>query len=389
VSSYGDISGTRRYVVTVTSMFFGYSSFAIDTGFPFILQGYMGYGISSMVAPLKCYNGYKNYQLGWYADKQSNVDPFSAPGTYTLSAFIHYDRATSSEPVILSIGDYYYIQLNQAELFNNETDVNRDQVTITANTVGFSTHVAGLAVNDQYVVDNYQGSGQKLVIKVCDRRDAVFPNVAAAMIMGIGMNSSYCVQDFPSSIHYPRPVSHTPTDAPTDAPTQAPTNAPGFVARYNSCKRGQQSCKLSKDCCGNLRCLKFFKAGPICGRCRKDKQRCLKSRDCCNGFHCNSTGVCAANIAVTAKAVDRSGTQQCLPLKSLCTGHSDCCVSSRCIKMKTYRCRPCRQQKMSCTDSFDCCKPFSCNNGYCARNAVHSSTTEKEKRHRPKGILLV
>jgi len=49
--------------------------------------GYMGYSFAVAGSPSKCFNGHKNYILGWYWDRTLEIVPSSLPWTGNLVQF--------------------------------------------------------------------------------------------------------------------------------------------------------------------------------------------------------------------------------------------------------------------------------------------------------------
>lgn len=180
--------------------------------------GYMGYGEPQQDSPLKCYNGYKNHLFGWYQRREVTVDP-NQSNLIELATFVDFDKTTENQPVLLNIGNQYFIQYNRAKLFNIETTDKRDAVTITENTPGWSHVRAGLLLDEEWTVGNYAGTGRTLVVKVCQQ--IMSTNDADSMMVSIGLDTSYWATTEPTS----RPTS-APTPSPTKAPTTQPTAAP-------------------------------------------------------------------------------------------------------------------------------------------------------------------
>jgi len=179
--------------------------------------GYMGYGEPQQDSPLKCYNGYKNHLFGWYQRREVIVDPTES-NLIELATFVDFDKTTENQPVLLNIGNQYFIQYNRAKLFNIETTDKRDAVTITENTPGWSHVRAGLLLDEEWTIDNYSGTGRTLVVKVCQQMST---NDVDSMMVSIGLDTSYCATTEPTS----RPTS-VPTQSPTKVPTVRPTTVP-------------------------------------------------------------------------------------------------------------------------------------------------------------------
>ena len=117
-------------------------------------------------AGFRCFNGHKNWILGWYADRSITVDPTTSTGSWrgTLVAFVDYDQAIDMEYVLIKTGDLY-IQYNMAKKFNSGTTERRNQVSIVtaqaANKV--SSALAGLSIGE-----GYWSRESEMVIEVCE-----------------------------------------------------------------------------------------------------------------------------------------------------------------------------------------------------------------------------
>jgi hypothetical protein len=123
--------------------------------------GYLGYSSSSVGTPSKCYNGYKNWNLGWYQGRRESV---STSKVIRLVAFVDFQKAAANEPVLVQVNSKFYIQYNRAKSFNSQTDLHRDKVTVTTTqSNGNSLNLAGLGVGQSYV----NGATK---IKVCSKQ---------------------------------------------------------------------------------------------------------------------------------------------------------------------------------------------------------------------------
>ena len=76
-----------------------------------------------------CFNAAKSWELGWYAEKSTKIDPKNKI-TLNLDAFVDYDSVPSNEYVLLKIGTKYVIY-NRQKGINSETQEFQNQVTIT------------------------------------------------------------------------------------------------------------------------------------------------------------------------------------------------------------------------------------------------------------------
>jgi hypothetical protein len=125
-------------------------------------------------APLRCYNGHKNWLLGWYPSKRLAV-----PGAakIRLAAFVDVQLAASNEYVLLNVqNNKYFVQYNRAKKHNVGTQIAQDRVTVTVPAgAGTSNQVAALAVGESY------GS----VIRVCSAETTA--SGADVVVVAIGM----------------------------------------------------------------------------------------------------------------------------------------------------------------------------------------------------------
>jgi hypothetical protein len=190
-------------------------------------SGYMGYGVKSELGPFRCFNGFKNHQLGWYKSREIIVDP-TKPNRIQLAAFVDFDRTTVDQPVLLNIGNRYFIQYNRAKLFNIGTGERRDQVTIIEDTYAYSTSHGGLSANEEWTTTS---AGGTLIVRVCEKIDAAANGGVDAMVVSIGINSSFC-------------------QAPAATPTASPTHIRKIVSsRTGRCKLIGRPCKRANRCC--------------------------------------------------------------------------------------------------------------------------------------------
>ena len=124
--------------------------------------------------PQMCFNNAKNWELGWYSDRQTVVDVLAGadgPFNGTLVGISDYLTATSEEYVTLKIenGDEdLFIGFNKKAGINNDTQEAENLVTIQSKGEGYvmSSLVAKLDVGDSYEVGDYLGTGDKLAIYV-------------------------------------------------------------------------------------------------------------------------------------------------------------------------------------------------------------------------------
>ncbi len=182
--------------------------------------GYMGYSYAITGSPSKCFNGHKNYLLGWYSDRFLQITPSVLPWTGNLVTFVDYDKALPNEPVLIQINDLY-LQYNRAKSFNYQTRQNQDEVTITqaVNASVISAAVGSVSMsNTTYTVFNYRGS-ETLLIEACSQQFVSDNGQADLYQISIYLKSqaSGCLSA----------LSTNPP--PTPSPVQRPTTSVGAI----------------------------------------------------------------------------------------------------------------------------------------------------------------
>jgi hypothetical protein len=83
------------------------------------------------------------------------------------------------------------MQYNRADRFNSETEAMADRVVINADLGDRTDLLAGLAVGEWFVVENYGDSGSTLIIKVCSRLEGN-DSRPDSMILSISWNEDAC-----------------------------------------------------------------------------------------------------------------------------------------------------------------------------------------------------
>lgn len=92
----------------------------------------MGFSYKSDDTPRMCFNPAKNWQLGWYSDKQVEIDPNNLsqePTSFILNGVVDYGDATQDAKVVVKVGDFY-IGYNKASSFNNQVKEGANQVLV-------------------------------------------------------------------------------------------------------------------------------------------------------------------------------------------------------------------------------------------------------------------
>ncbi|KAI2492997.1 Gametolysin peptidase M11 [Fragilaria crotonensis] len=184
-------------------------------------SGHMGYSYEQDDGPVKCYNGAKTWQLGWYTDFHVDLpvgDSYNWNGH--LVGFAQKDSASSTDKMIIRIRSTqdYYIHFNRQIGMNSGTQEGGDKVLVTSRDRGTglaaSKLLAKLSKNGVYTISAFNGSNQSLKIVVSSINLGTLP-----------ARASVSVQFALSAPPFVQPTVE-PTAAPTREPTAAPTREP-------------------------------------------------------------------------------------------------------------------------------------------------------------------
>jgi len=131
-------------------------------------SGYMGFTVYETGAPLKCFNGHKNWVSGWFSDREHAIDPALAePVLDRLVTFVDYAKlGTGGDDVVLMRVGPYYIQYNRAKGINVDTGMHANQVSITYAKDNFSDSeaVIGLSAGQKTKLANLR---TEVIVEVC------------------------------------------------------------------------------------------------------------------------------------------------------------------------------------------------------------------------------
>jgi hypothetical protein len=203
---------------------------------------YMAAGHPAYDWPRKCFNGYKNWQLGWYKDRQIMLESLFDEGHIVkLASFVDFSRTDLDEPVVIVIANELYLVFNLARDFNIDTEEKRNQVTITIPGESGSEAAAGLKEKESYRVQNFQKTRKELVVEVCTRDRGNFG--AYVMWVSIAFDKSLCdeaiediavkgyrlsvdMSDSPSAAPSHKKRTHSPTLSPSLWPSDSPSKIP-------------------------------------------------------------------------------------------------------------------------------------------------------------------
>jgi Gametolysin peptidase M11 len=165
--------------------------------------GYMGSGYTSSTFPRKAFNGFNSWKFGWYSDHHFTIYPtVDGNKLVKIASFVDYDVMAPDEYAIVNVNDQFYLQYNTNTGFNVDTEQKQNQVTVTEALGSGTDSRAGLDVGGTiYMVTNYNGSGQTLMIEACATMTG--SNGASIMEVSIGMGESMCGTNTPPPVTAP------------------------------------------------------------------------------------------------------------------------------------------------------------------------------------------
>jgi len=225
-------------------------------------SGMMGFSYNQDDNPKMCFNAAKNWELGWYADKQLDIDPatdLSCPTTYILNGIVDYENATDGAKIVMKVGAYYYLGFNLVKGFNAGTQEAKNRVTVikrdgaasqkskksvreSALSAGGGSYnmlmPSGLTVQVTFVEFNGKDAiielrlvGSNVPAECTPTAAPTFAPTGAptgypTTIAPTGAPTSYPTTIAPTGAPTTAPTTIAPTGAPTTAPTDHPTNSP-------------------------------------------------------------------------------------------------------------------------------------------------------------------
>ena len=198
----------------------------------------MGYSYPKVGAPSMCFNGHKNWLLGWVSDKSVTVDTSKA-WSGRLYASVDYLRGLPENSYVLIRVRDLYLQYNRARRFNSGTQERKNQVTIVRGPGDDKTSqlLGGVAVGLTDVetrqrILNFTNTGFALVIEACEQVYGPPDYVRMSIYVDNGRQKSACIADTPTRLPTKAPtltptLRRTPT--PQLSPTVRPTSSPSLV----------------------------------------------------------------------------------------------------------------------------------------------------------------
>jgi hypothetical protein len=207
----------------------------------------MGAAMQEYMAPQKCYNSQNHWRLGWFADRQIEIDSgtlLTGPKLLHIAAFVDYEKTQYQNDgflyhVLARIEDVFYLQYNRAKDYNiGTTELGDKLVVVKLNTTTGTSDVLvglddGLSLFQFPVSD--QGDNQNirnLVFEVCrvvvktdsDTSDTSGNENPDYIILSVGYDSSCCKDFLANPAAYMQ--TNTPTTVPSDAKQISPSEAP-------------------------------------------------------------------------------------------------------------------------------------------------------------------
>lgn len=156
--------------------------------------GYMGSGYTNPVWPRKCFNGYESSYLGWYSDRELTFNPLTDGGRLIkLATFVNYNKTSADEYVVVNVASNLYLQYNIAKDFNVDTEMKKNQVTVTSTPDDHGTNsLAGLSAGDNFKISNFLSSGKSLIVEACKTIDGSAGTNVDVMLISIALDQSLC-----------------------------------------------------------------------------------------------------------------------------------------------------------------------------------------------------
>lgn len=158
-------------------------------------------------APRACFNGAKSWWFDWYSDRHIEVTPTSGSMRLNMLSINDYlnGEANSDDQYTVAriVGDDeidLFIMYNRAEGVNSQVSGHRDQVTIVRQSGESqqSWFEAGLSEEEIWTKHNWNGSGNTLVIQVCNVVSGT-PDYARVIVYLQGVNDLSCDTPDPQS----------------------------------------------------------------------------------------------------------------------------------------------------------------------------------------------
>eukprot|EP00543_Licmophora_paradoxa_P005864 CAMPEP_0202451146 /NCGR_PEP_ID=MMETSP1360-20130828/9642_1 /ASSEMBLY_ACC=CAM_ASM_000848 /TAXON_ID=515479 /ORGANISM="Licmophora paradoxa, Strain CCMP2313" /LENGTH=827 /DNA_ID=CAMNT_0049069645 /DNA_START=188 /DNA_END=2671 /DNA_ORIENTATION=+ len=184
--------------------------------------GYMGFSYRFQEWPSMCFNGAKNWQIGWFDDRNldlTDVDLTSEAKVINIAAFVDYYLTNEGTYVGVKIGNIF-LQYNRAKGPNFQTREKRNRLTVTLTTEDESELLAGLNPSS----GSYTTS-DGVKIHVCSKVQGT-DDSPDYMVVSIGYMTTLCPTTSPTDSPIPSPSPSSAPTAPTNYPTESPAPSP-------------------------------------------------------------------------------------------------------------------------------------------------------------------
>jgi hypothetical protein len=190
-----------------------------------------------------CFNGAKNWWLGWYEDRRVELNGNRA-WTGKLAAFTDYDETKLGLHVVnVKVGGYF-LQYNKVEKFNSGTTSALNVISITTllpNGMSNLTGTIGFNLPSSvpvYHIPNFDGTNYTMVIEACDKVSGNPDYMTLSVHLNNGIQSSYCRggkqnQQFPTQFPSSSPSNYHPSMSPSRSPSWKPSKLPSRFPSYS------------------------------------------------------------------------------------------------------------------------------------------------------------
>jgi hypothetical protein len=213
------------------------------------MTGYMGAAMEEYTYPQQCYNSQNHWHLGWFGDRQIDIDSKSlesGPMLLHIAAFVDYDKTKLLSDdityhILVRIAGVVYLQYNRAKDHNvGSTELGDKLVIVKMNTTSGTTDVLVGLDSRQSIIqipitdEGDENTMKSVVVEVClvveqkETKNIPSEDKPDYMIISIGYNSSSCEDYLANPDEYKR--KHSPTAAPALSTSQ-PSVTPSIAIR--------------------------------------------------------------------------------------------------------------------------------------------------------------
>ena len=163
------------------------------------LSGVMGHSFNVDDGPFMCFNSAKSWQLGWYEDKHTTVNPLQQDYWQgNVVGIAKYNQAPAESSVIVKVEGHnrnYFIGFNHRTGINKQNQETDAINKITVHSVGTSSKKseleAKLGVGGTFEIPNFGGGGKSALVQVHNINMIAHPPVAS-----ISVHVKKCTSDY-------------------------------------------------------------------------------------------------------------------------------------------------------------------------------------------------